>query len=154
MGQHQHDITKKMLETIRSGYLIKENTELPNTTNKENEILILSNGEKQNSELYDYFTKDSEQLINLIPDISFQNYIIYPKKNGSGDIFMSGTINAYDILFRMNKDNSLGLRIESKGSVKLDDNLMESLNKLKSYFDNWQKEWSIELNKESFNNLI
>jgi hypothetical protein len=31
---------------------------------------------------------------------------------------------------------------------------MDSLNKLKSFYTNWQKEWALELNKESFKNLI
>jgi hypothetical protein len=159
---NEYDMTKSMLNTIRS--LIKENensnpeisdNEIGDINNSQSrEIIVVKDGQKENDKLFDYYEKDTNELLGLIPDITFYNYSIIPKEGvKSGDVLFSGKLNAYGIDFTMNKEDSLGLRISSTMPVRLDDNLMTTLKTLNSFYQNWQKEWAIELNKENFTNV-
>jgi hypothetical protein len=163
---NEHDITKSMLNKIR---LIKENSEpqINNedgvTENSTNEIVILKDGQEQSVEgsVSGYWSSDKESFMQTVSsDVSFISFSITPKSGvNEGDVKMSGILNAYDIGFTMNKNASLGLQITTvpensqSTSVKIDENVMKTLNSLYKYYQNWYKDWSTKLNTENFTNV-
>jgi hypothetical protein len=173
---NEHDMTKSMLDTMRSIKLIKEsvepqmNGEQPGLNNEPTEsvetakeIIILKNGEEQpvDGSVSGFWRADKESFMQTVSsDVSFTSFSITPKIGAAdGDVKMTGVLNAYDIGFAMNKNASLGLLITTamEGSqsseVKLDDDVMKTLTSLYKYYQNWYKDWSTKLNTENFTNV-
>jgi hypothetical protein len=174
---NEHDKTKSMLDTMRSIRLIKESVDTETTmeptenmgvsnteqTPAPKEILIVKNGEEQPVEgsISGFWKADKESFMQTVSsDVSITSFSITPKEGASeGDVKMTGILNAYDIGFSMNKNVSLGLVITTapEGSqssdVKLDDDVMKTLNSLQKYYQNWYKDWSTKLNTENFTNV-
>jgi len=173
---NEHDMTKSMLDTMRSVKLIKEAIDTENSMesietlgepNEQNaaprEIIIVKNGEEQSVEgsISGYWKADKDSFMQTVSsDVSFTSFSITPKEGASeGDVKMTGVLNAYDIGFSMNKNASLGLVITTSpegaqsSDVKLDDGVMKTLNSLHKYYQNWYKDWSTKLNTENFTNV-
>jgi len=173
---NEHDMTKSMLDTMRSIKLIKEsvgteNMMEPTETVSEptepavapKEIIIVKNGEEQAVEgsISGFWKADKESFMQTVSsDVSFTSFSITPKEGASeGDVKMTGKLNAYDIGFSMNKNASLGLVITTapegaqSSDVKLDDDVMKTLSSLYKYYQNWYKDWSTKLNTENFTNV-
>lgn len=171
---NEHDMTKSMIDKMRSVKLIREMVE-PNqpqqdmVSNNESgqsapqEIIIVKNGEEQNVEgsISGFWKADKESFMETVSsDVRFTSFTITPKSNSNeGDVKMTGILDAYDIGFSMNKNVSLGLVITTapEGSqssdVKLDDDVMKTLSALYKYYQNWYKDWSTKLNTENFTNV-
>jgi hypothetical protein len=162
---NEHDITKSMLNKIR---LIKENSEpqINNedgvTENSTNEIVILKDGQKVATDdmLLNYLKSDEDKIDDMVTkDFIITNFSITPKSGtNEGDVKISGILNAYDIGFTMNKNASLGLQIttvpnKNPNGVKVDDNVMTTLNKLNKFYQNWYNDWSNILRVENFKNV-
>jgi len=170
---NEHEITKSMLDTMR---LIKESVNTENTigstentgestesTTAPREILILKNGEEQPVEgsISGFWKSDKESFMQTVSsDVSFTSFSITPKEGANeGDVKMTGTLDAYDIGFSMNKNASLGLVITTSpegaqsSDVKLDEGVMKTLTSLYKYYQNWYKDWSTKLNTENFTNV-
>ena len=160
---NEHDLTKKMLNTIRNNAnMLRENEDLttppekpePITQESGREIYVVKDGKKENESLLSYFNEDSNEFMSRIPDVTFYNYLITPREGTNpGDIMMSGKLNATGIEFTMNKEDSLGLRIKTPIDIRLNNDVMETFKKLIGFFENWQKEWAIKLNEENFSNI-
>jgi hypothetical protein len=162
---NEHDVTKKMLDTMRNRVtIITENQEVqttkppaipePISNDSNKEIYVVKDGKKEHDGLLNYFNDDSKEFMSRIPDVTFYNYRITPREGTTpGDVMMSGKLNALGIEFTMNKEDDLGLRIKTPIDVKLTNDAMETLRKLMGYFENWQKEWAIKLNEENFSNV-
>lgn len=173
---NEHDMTKSMIDTMRSIKLVREFVE-PNqqmnqgdNTNQPNneepaakEIVILNNGEEQNVEasIAGFWKADKQSFMETVSsDVRFTSFSITPKLGASeGDVKMTGILDAYDIGFSMNKNVSLGLVITTapegsqSSNVKLDDDVMKTLSALYKYYQNWYKDWSTKLNTENFTNV-
>ena len=169
---NEYDMTKSMLDTMRSIKLVREVVE-PNQPNqpeqpmdaesKTEEIIILKNGEEQNVEgsVSGFWKADKESFMQTVSsDVRFTSFSITPKSGANeGDVKMTGILDAYDIGFSMNKNASLGLVITTapegsqSSNVKLDENVMKTLSALYKYYQNWYKDWSTKLNTENFTNV-
>ena len=171
---NEHDMTKSMLDTMRSIKLVREAVE-PNQPNQPEqpmamdsepetgEIVILKNGEEQNVEgsVSGFWKADKESFMQTVSsDVRFTSFSITPKSGANeGDVKMTGILDAYDIGFSMNKNASLGLVITTapegsqSSNIKLDENVMKTLSALYKYYQNWYKDWSTKLNTENFTNV-
>lgn len=168
---NEHDMTKSMIDTMRSVKLVRESVE-PNqaeqsmSMNNEQspqEIIILKNGEEQNVEgsISGFWKSDKESFMQTVSsDVRFTSFSITPKSGANeGDVKMTGILDAYDIGFSMNKNASLGLVITTapegaqSSDIKLDENVMKTLSALYKYYQNWYKDWSTKLNTENFTNV-
>lgn len=178
---NEHDKTKSMIDTMRSIKLIREDvgmnprmgeptveeptmeTEPTEEPKSAQEIIILKDGEEMRGvegSISGFWGTDKESFLqNVTSDVTFISYSITPKVGASeGDVKMTGTLTAYDIGFSMNKNASLGLRITTapegaqSSDVKLDNDVMKTLQKLNNYYGNWYKDWSTKLNTENFTN--
>ena len=171
---NEHDMTKSMIDKMRSVKLVREVVE-PNqpeqnmgSNNEPNqappkEIIILKNGQEQDVEgsISGFWKADKESFMETVSsDVRFTSFSITPKDGGNeGDVKMTGILDAYDIGFSMNKNASLGLVITTapEGSqssdIKLDDDVMKTLSALYKYYQNWYKDWSTQLNTENFTNV-
>jgi hypothetical protein len=166
---NEHDMTKSMLDTMRSVKLVREAVE-PNQPEQpmngesgSQEIAIVKNGEEQNVEgsVSGFWKADKESFMQTVSsDVRFTSFSITPKSGqNEGDVKMTGILDAYDIGFSMNKNASLGLVITTapegsqSSNIKLDENVMKTLSALYKYYQNWYKDWSTKLNTENFTNV-
>ncbi len=168
---NEHDMTKSMIDTMRSVKLVRESVE-PNQAEQSmgmnneqapQEIIILKNGEEQNVEgsISGFWKSDKESFMQTVSsDVRFTSFSITPKSGANeGDVKMTGILDAYDIGFSMNKNASLGLVITTapegaqSSDIKLDENVMKTLSALYKYYQNWYKDWSTKLNTENFTNV-
>ena len=140
--ENEHDITKKMLNTMRKGI---------NRLN-ENEEVFIDNEETAN----DYETIEDEteteiedgldspeakeeaskisEMVN--PLIIVKTFKIY---EDSGNVVMSGSFQNTEIGWQFSKNDGLFINAEN---VNLTDNVKEMLDKLSAYYKNWQNDWA------------
>ena len=164
---NEHDITKSMIDKIRT--IIRENTQVPMQQNVEaqpteepqqteeiKDIQIVKNGnvatDKPGMSAY-WDTEKTKFMQTVTFDVNFYDFIISPKTTTyEGNVLLSGRLNKFDVEFKMNKDESVGLDI-TMSDQNLNDELNKLLGTLKGYYTGWQKDWSEKLNSDEFKNL-
>jgi hypothetical protein len=160
---NEHDMTKSMLGRIRTIIIENETTIQPQVPTEEieqtqniEEIQILKDGNIVSDKpgMTTYWDEEKTKFMQTVtPDINFANFTITPKTPSyEGNVLVSGRLNAFDVDFKMNKDETTGLIISMDNS-KLNDDLMGLLSKLNGYYTGWQKEWSEKLNSNEFKNM-
>jgi hypothetical protein len=179
---NEHDITKLILDKIRSSKLLREFEEPTQPedekveTQKIKEISFIdSNGDLSPNipeNMKSYWDGDQSEkrkfMDGVSPNVSFSNFTITPKTSSfEGDVSLIGTLNDFGIGFSMNKKQDLGLRITTTppqstpdtadqdilaGNVKVTPELIKLITKLNGYYQNWYKEWATKLNTENFGN--
>lgn len=120
------DITKSMLKTIdqMKRSLVKESSE---------DYEELSGGELK---------AEQDKFVDIVsPRVIFGKLMIYPKDN---NVKWEGKF-TNGIIWMMDKNG--GLTIEAQG-VKVDDEEMEMISKLKKYHEVWVDEWSNKLRND------
>lgn len=128
---NEHDITKKMLNTIR------ENTGVDQNGAGQDGVIEL-NGEERNAE---------EQKFREIIDAStqFNVFNIYPEAN---NVVFGGVIQGMGgIEFQMTLEDTNGLYITGS-NIQITDEVAEKIKKLKGFYDNWKAEWFQKLATE------
>jgi len=128
---NEHDITKKMLNTIR------ENTGVDQNGSGQNGVIELS-GEERTAE---------EQKFREIIDAStqFNVFNIYPDAN---NVVFGGIIQGMGgIEFQMTLEDSNGLYITGS-NIQITDEVADKIKKLKGFYDNWKAEWFQKLATE------
>ena len=133
---NEHDVTKKMIDALRSKSFINE-------TEEGNDVITPS----ENDPVY----KEEAKKISDGVDkrIQITKFKIYPKDN---DVQFEGR-QVYGINFFMSvKAGKLSISItDENGRPKqmfIDNELLEILKKFEGYYKNWALEWGEKLNTE------
>lgn len=180
---NEHDITKSMINKLRSINTLNENESTNNDTENTNKSEIreisfldgngnLKNDVPPNMRVYWDGTESEKKkfMDGVSPNVSFTSFSITPKSGGDeGDVKLTGVLNDFGIGFSMNKKQDFGLRITttpqttgqqgvtgqglSTSDVKVTPELINMLNRLNGYYGNWYKEWATKLNTENFTNI-
>ena len=143
--ENEHDITKKMLNTMRKGInrlneneeVFIDNKEVVNndeTIEDETEVEI-ENG-LDTPEAKEEASKISEMVNPLIIVKTFKIY------EDSGNVVMSGSFQNTEIGWQFSKNDGLFINAEN---VNLTDNVKEMLDKLSAYYKNWQNDWASKI---------
>jgi hypothetical protein len=140
---NEHDMTKKMMETLRGGFvnkLIKEEVSVDQDDQKDTLT------PKQGDAVFNDELKKLMDTVDASAQITF--FKIYPKDRNiviEGNI-LEGEDENSGIKFKM----SLKKRdIEtSMNNIELDDDISFILQKLKGYYKNWCDEWARKITNE------
>lgn len=119
----EHDITKKILNTIRERTLTEQN---------ESSVISLSD-----NELQDQQKKFQEQAVS---GTEFKFFKIYPNAR---NVVFSGTLDS-GIDWQYSKVDDVFFNVEN---MQLTDEVLEDLRRLRAYYINWKKEWDQKLNE-------
>tara|TARA_Y100001937_G_scaffold128242_1_gene203514 strand:+ start:1724 stop:2209 length:486 start_codon:yes stop_codon:yes gene_type:complete len=155
--ENEHDITKRMLNTIRKGVnRLNENEEITiddkevdddgaieNETEIEIDDVEGENNELDSPEAKEEASKISEMVNPLINVTSFKIY------EDSGNVVLSGNFQNTDIEWQFSKNDGLFINAEN---VNLTDNVKEMLDKLSAYYKNWQNDWASKIGEYTKNN--
>tara|TARA_R100001015_G_C4632576_1_gene196322 strand:- start:2374 stop:2859 length:486 start_codon:yes stop_codon:yes gene_type:complete len=155
--ENEHDITKRMLNTIRKGgNRLNENEEITiddkevdddgaieNETEIETDDVEGENNELDSPEAKEEASKISEMVNPLINVTSFKIY------EDSGNVVLSGNFQNTDIDWQFSKNDGLFINAEN---VNLTDNVKEMLDKLSAYYKNWQNDWASKIGEYTKNN--
>lgn len=154
--ENEHDITKRMLNTIRKGgNRLNENEEITiddkevdddgaieNETEIEVDDVEGENNELDSPEAKEEASKISEMVNPLINVTSFKIY------EDSGNVVLSGNFQNTDIEWQFSKNDGLFINAEN---VNLTDNVKEMLDKLSAYYKNWQNDWASKIGEYTKN---
>jgi len=133
---NEHDLTKKMIDTLRGKNLLKEGDE-------GNDVISPTDGD-------DTFNDEAKKLGDTVdPRVQITKFKIYPKDR---DVQLDGRLDM-GINFNMSvKAMKLSISItEDNGKAKsifVDKDLLLTLQKLNGYYENWTREWAQKLNTE------
>tara|TARA_Y100000389_G_C17263446_1_gene414208 strand:- start:55 stop:507 length:453 start_codon:yes stop_codon:yes gene_type:complete len=143
--ENEHDITKKMLNTMRKGInRLNENEEVF-TDNEEvvdNETETEIKDGLDTPEAKEEASKISEMVNPLIIVKTFKIY------EDSGNVVMSGSFQNAEIGWQFSKNDGLFINAEN---VNLTDNVKEMLDKLSAYYKNWQNDWASKIGEYTKN---
>ena len=148
---NEHDITKKMIGTIRFGGLIKEADE--ELDSEESSKSKPSDEGKdvitpaQNDSVY---TDELKKISDTVdPRIQVTKFKIYTKDR---DVQFEGRLDSGINFFMSTKAMKLSISItddQGKAAVIfLDNELISTIQKLNGYYENWTREWAKKLNTE------
>jgi len=133
---NEHDLTKKMLSTIRGGNLIKEAEE-------GGDVITPSESDQA-------YTEEIKKIADTVdPRVQITKFKIYPNDR---DVQFEGRLDS-GINFSMStKAMKLSISItDENGRAKnifVDKDLLATLQKLNGYYENWTREWAQKLNTE------
>lgn len=133
---NEHDLTKKMIDTLRGKNLLNEGDE-------GNDVISPTDGD-------DTFNDEAKKLGDTVdPRVQITRFKIYPKDR---DVQLDGRLDM-GINFNMSvKAMKLSISItEDNGKAKsvfVDKDLLLTLQKLNGYYENWTREWAQKLNTE------
>jgi|TARA_R110000851_G_scaffold251971_4_gene404481 hypothetical protein len=131
MKINEHDITRGMLKTIRQDRFINENLD---STSDEEELTSAELSEQQTN-----FRK------TVSPRVEFTGFKVYPK---SKNVVFSGKFeNMGGLEWEFTLEDTHGLYI-SANNVPFSDDTIETIKKLKGFYDNWADEWAEKLATE------
>ena len=149
--ENEHDITKKMLNTMRKGInRLNENEEVfidnEETANDYETIEDETEAEIEDGldspEAKEEASKISEMVNPLIIVKTFKIY------EDSGNVVMSGSFQNTEIGWQFSKNDGLFINAEN---VNLTDNVKEMLDKLSAYYKNWQNDWASKIGEYTKN---
>lgn len=124
---NEHDFTKKILNSIRSHKLIREQEE--------------SNPEGYEQE----YKAEKDKFMDIVtPRVQFKSFNIYPD---TSNVVFSGQLDA-GIDWEFSKKDGLFVNAPN---MELDDEVLEILKKINAYYTNWKDEWSKKMNTEYSN---
>lgn len=133
---NEHDLTKKMINTLRGKNLITE-------ADEGNDVITPS----ENNDVYKNELKKISDTIDT--GVQITKFKIYPK--------------ARDVQFEGRFDNGINFYMSTKagkpsisitddtGNVRqmfIDDEIVDMIKKIEGYYENWKSEWAEKLNTE------
>ena len=133
---NEHDLTKKMLDTIRGINLIKEAEE-------GGDVISPAEGDQ-------VYTDEAKKIADTLdPRVQITKFKIYPKDR---DVQFEGRLDS-GINFAMSTKAmklSISITDENGGpkNIFVDKDLLATLQKLNGYYENWSREWATKLNTE------
>lgn len=133
---------RKFLEKIR---LLKENnqkiglTELPVLSNKSNKKLI------KEDTIQTLDSDEQREEENKFKDIVSKLVKFQPIKVHSENVEWSGHLIREKIDWYFSLDDTIGCYIDTADLIQLRDETLETLKKLRGYYDVWSDEWSSRL---------
>lgn len=133
---NEHDLTKKMIETLRGTNLIKESEE-------GNDTISPVEGDQ-------VYNDEAKKIADIVdPRVQITKLKIYPKDR---DVQFEGRLDS-GINFSMSTKAmklSISITDENGGpkNIFVDKELLATLQKLNGYYDNWSREWATKLNTE------
>ena len=133
---NEHDLTKKMIDVLRTKSLISEAEE-------GNDVISPS---EDSSEYKD----EAKKLADTVdPRVQITKFKIYPRDR---DVQFEGRLDSGVNFFMSIKAMKLSISItDENGKPKIiyvDNELIATIQKLNGYYDNWSKEWAQKLNTE------
>ena len=144
-GDTDYDLMKDLIKKMRqhknqskNKKLIKENVDFNNNQQKENNLQ--SNREEEN-ELSDEEILSEKQKIEdaVSKPIELDNVKVY-----ADNVEMSGTLIRESIKFTLSLDSVDGVYISTE-MLQLSDPVLETIQKLRSYYVEWSDYWSQEI---------
>jgi hypothetical protein len=147
---NEHDITKSMLDTLRSKNLITENEEIGETK----ELVLFSSGKEVTNgdpSLSGFWDTEKETFMDQVtPSVTFESFVITPKsENNDGNVSLKFKLTDSDIFFDMNSAKQLGL-VMNANTAEVDDTTFNQISKVFKYYTNWTTDWQKKLNTENF----
>lgn len=128
----EHNITKQMLSTIRSKPTLNENF---NVNSGDEEELTSSELSEEQKNFRD----------TVSPRVDFTGFKVYPKNK---NVVFSGRFeNLGGLEWEFTLEDANGLYITAN-NVPFSDDVIETIKKLKGYYDNWADEWAQKLATE------
>lgn len=149
MRNSEHDMTKLMLETIRTKSsqhknLIKENEEISQefeTTDSESNLESLDDVER------DYYEKDLEAFQNDVD--TGAKITAYSIDKDTENVNMSGTLsNKLEWSYSKEAGVQIGTAVGNR-FIDFNKEMLPTLNVLLNYYDNWVKSWQKNFNEDS-----
>lgn len=133
---NEHDVTKKMIDVLRSKSFINEAEE-------GNDVITPS----QNDSVYqDEFKKLAD---TVDPRVQITKFKIYPKDR---DVQFEGRLDFGINFYMSTKAGELSISItDENGKPKqifVNDDVLNAINKLHGHYENWSREWAEKLNTE------
>lgn len=136
---NEHDMTKRMMSAMKDGSVgkaLNENQEAGVETSAK-DVIELTGEERKNEE-----QKFREVLGNLV---EFNVFNIYPK---AGNVVFGGIFQGMDGLqFQFTLEDSNGLYVTAN-NMQVTSEVVETIQKLKGYYDNWKEEWANKMATE------
>jgi len=142
---NEHDMTKNMMNIIRSGFKVKLVTENANqgqtapspSQGDSGDTIDVSKGDA-------VFNDEYKKLSEIVdPSIEITNFKIYVVDK---NCVIEGTLLSNKATFKMELTTDEAL-IDT-GSIGLNDDNNEILRKLQGYFKNWKNEWAKKITTE------
>lgn len=128
-------LSRKMKRAGVKPNFLNENDAQPQGNDEGNDVEVLGNLEKQQEE--------EEFIKNVSQQVQFNEFKIYSTK---GSINWGGVLLAEQIQWFYALDDTTGCYIlTSDAPLQLRDETLETLNKLRGYYDIWYKKWSAEV---------
>ena len=128
-----NEITKKMLSEIRNG-LSANKSMLTENTNSEEELTSSELSEEQ---------KNFRDTVS--PRVDFTSFKVYPKNK---NVVFSGKFeNMGGLEWQFTLEDANGLYITAN-NVPFSDDTIDTIKKLKGYYDNWADTWAQKLATE------
>jgi hypothetical protein len=123
---YENEITKKMLSITRNNNLIKESTEEGLSSNE--------------------LSEEHANFRNTVtPRVEFTGFKVYPETKNA---VFSGKFDALDGLeWQFTLEDSDGLYLTGN-NVSFSDETINTIKKLKGFYDNWAEQWSQKLATE------
>jgi len=164
---NEHDMTKKMLDTIRNGNKpnsLNENTQniQPIRTNNNvqqldehdmtKKMLGVINEFKNAPSLEvddvvkvedDFLGEEAEKIRTMVGSVDLKLYEVYPKDR---NVVMVGVLDS-GIEFKFSKKE--GAPYINVDNIKLDSETLEEVKRLEGYYKNWLDDWSKKINEYS-----
>lgn len=131
---NEHELTKKMLGTIRKNNVIKE---------ADSDVITPS----EDSSVY---KDEAKKLADTVdPRVQITKLKIYPRDR---DVQFEGRLDSGINFYMSVKAMKLSISItDESGNVKMvyvDNQLLNTIQKLNGYYENWTREWAQKLNTE------
>ena len=128
----EHNITKQMLSTIRKKATLNENFNA--NSGDEEELTSTELSEEQ---------KNFRDTVS--PRVDFTGFKVYPKNK---NVVFSGRFeNLGGLEWEFTLEDANGLYITAN-NVPFSDDVIDTIKKLKGYYDNWADEWAQKLATE------
>ena len=131
---NEHDLTKKMLGTIRKNNIIKE---------AETDVITPSEDSS-------VFKDEAKKIADAVdPRVQITKFKIYPRDR---DVQFEGRLDFGLNFFMSTKAGEVSISItDESGNSKqiyLKKDVMDAINKLNSFYQNWFRDWAEKLNTE------
>ena len=131
---NEHDMTKKMMDTMRGGLI---NESITNNDNDGDGVIQLSGDERKAEEDKFRETIDSSA--------QFTVFNVYPEAN---NVVFGGQIQGMGgIEFQFTLEDTNGFYITGS-NVQITDDVARKITQMKGYYDNWRDEWFQKLATE------
>lgn len=132
---NEHDMTKKMMDVIRSGKLLMENED-------DDTISPASNDPA--------YADEVKKIMDAVdPRVQVSKFKIYPNDR---DVQFEGRLDSGINFFMSTKAMKLSISITDESGqpmkIYLDNELIATIQKLNGYYENWVREWATKLNTE------